>query len=260
MDELLYLPAPKSEKTSQAKTVSEQAPPSQLGLTVSFNRDDPDEVLELGDAFPLNACQVVRREFFAHRFDPSISFYNCKFTANTACLKKFPDTDFVQIMVNRELWMLALRPCTEADGDAYPWCTPKRKPRTVSCPIFFAMITEMMGWDPKHRYKVLGRLAHANGEYLLAFNLASKETYQRLSSDGEKPRMARTPVFPADWKDQFGLPFSEHQKTMQLNIFDGFAFYSITNPEAAPVPGESQREESPPGSGPDVTVGGGSLE
>ena len=211
----------------------------------------------MGDAFPMDACQVVRREFFAHRYDPSISFYDCKFTANTACLKKFPDTDYVQIMVNRDLRLLALRPCTEADGDAYPWCTQKRKPRTVSCPIFFAMITEMMGWDPKHRYKVLGRLAHANGEYLLVFNLISAGTYRKLSKDNKKPRTSRNPVFPEDWKDQFGLPFFEHQKTMQLNIFDGFAFYSITTPEAKPAPEKSHEEETPhKESGTNMTIGG----
>ena len=244
MDELLYLPAPKPEDKPEVETIPAQAPSPQLGLTVSFNKDDPDEVMELGDAFPMDACQVVRREFFAHRYDPSISFYDCKFTANTACLKKFPDTDYVQIMVNRDLRLLALRPCTESEGDAYPWCTPKRKPRTVSCPIFFAMITEMMGWDPKHRYKILGRLAHANGQYLLAFHLTATEIYQRISASGEKPRLARNPVFPADWQNQFGLPFSEHQKTMQLNIFDGFAFYSISNPDATPVQPADQSEKT----------------
>ena len=61
MDELLYLPAPKPEDKPEVETIPAQAPSPQLGLTVSFNKDDPDEVMELGDAFPMDACQVVRR-------------------------------------------------------------------------------------------------------------------------------------------------------------------------------------------------------
>ena len=39
--------------------------------------------------------------------------------------------------------------------------------------------------------------------------------------------ISRTPVFPAGWKDQFGLPYREHQKSLQINIFDGYAIYGI---------------------------------
>ena len=35
--------------------------------------------------------------------------------------------------------------------------------------------------------------------------------------------MSRTPVFPAEWQDQFGVPFEEHRKSLQINIFDNYA-------------------------------------
>ena len=70
--------------------------------------------------------------------------------------------------------------------------------------------------------------------------------YQVIAKDGGMPKTARTPVFPAGWKDQFGLPYHEHQKSLQINIFDGYAIYgikdntvsSIASGEAAtPIPG-----------------------
>ena len=84
-----------------------------------------------------------------------------------------------------------------------------------------------MGWDPKHRYKLLGKLIHSNEEYLLAFDLNSTEVYQRTSPEGEKPKTSRVPVFPAEWQDQFGMPFSEHKQSMQINIVDGYAVYTV---------------------------------
>lgn len=64
-------------------------------------------------------------------------------------------------------------------------------------------------------------------EYLIVFDLNASEIYQRIAKDGGKPKTARTPVFPAGWKDQFGLPYREHQKSLQINIFDGYAIYGI---------------------------------
>ena len=38
-----------------------------------------DELWELGENFNFDEFQVVRREFFAHLQEPSVSFNNCKF-------------------------------------------------------------------------------------------------------------------------------------------------------------------------------------
>ncbi len=192
---------------------------------------DPEEViLEMGDSFDLDGFQVVRKEFFAHLREPSVTFNNCKFSVNSACLSKFPRTEYVQVMINRDTKILALRPCSEGARDSFAWCSTskgKRKPRAITCKLFFAKVVDLMGWNPHHRYKLLGRLIHANGEYLIAFDLHSTEVYQRTEVEGEKPKVSRQPVYPISWQDQFGLPFNEHSQSMQINIFDGYAVYSI---------------------------------
>ena len=92
----------------------------------------------------------------------------------------------------------------------------------------------MLNWNPDDRHKLLGRLIHANGEYLLAFDLTSPETYPKVVVEGEKPRRSRRPIYPADWQDQFGLPYYEHRQSMQINIFDGYAVYAIKEEGNAP--------------------------
>ena len=62
----------------------------------------PGDVIELSDDFDFEGYQVVRREFFAHTFEPSITFNNYKVYVNTACLNKFPHADCVQLLINRE--------------------------------------------------------------------------------------------------------------------------------------------------------------
>lgn len=191
---------------------------------------DNDEVVEMGKDFDFDGFQVVRREFFAHTREPSVTFNNCKFYVNTACLTKFPAHDYAQVLINRENKILALRPCTEGARDSFQWCNVskgKRKPKPITCRLFFAKIVSLMGWDPNYRYKMLGKLIHSNDEYLLAFDLTATEIYQKTIIEGEKPKTSRTPVFPAQWQEQFGLPFNEHKQSMQINIVDGYAIYSI---------------------------------
>lgn len=198
---------------------------------------EPEEVvLEMGDNFDLDGFQIVRKEFFAHLREPSVSFNNCKFSVNSACLSKFPMTEYVQVMINRNTKILALRPCAEGARDSFAWCSAskgKRKPRAITCKLFFAKVVDLMGWNPNYKYKLLGRLIHANGEYLIAFDLHATEVYQRTEVEGQKPKVSRQPVYPAGWQDQFGLPFNEHSQSMQINIFDGYAVYSIKDKAAS---------------------------
>jgi len=197
---------------------------------------EEDELLEMNEDFDFENFQVVRREFFAHLSEPTVSFKNCKITINSACLSKFPDTMYAQALVSDNKKILALRPCEEGARDSFLWCkfdkNGKRVPKTTTCKIFFAKLVNLMGWTPEHRYKLLGKLVHANGQYLIAFDLTSAQIYPTTYTENEKPKSSKTPVFPAEWQTQFGLPFKEHRKSMIINVFDGYAIYSIKdNPQ-----------------------------
>ena len=208
-----------------------------------------DEIIDMGTDFDFDGFQVVRREFFAHLSEPAVTFNNCRFYVNSACLNKFPDTDYVQVLVNRNTKIMALRPCAENARDSFGWCSvgkSKRKPKQTTCKLFFAKIVSLMEWNPDYRYKLLGRLIHANGQYMIAFDLTATEIYQRTFPEGAKPKTSRTPVFPAGWQNQFGLPYKEHQQSMQINIFDGYAIYSIKDTSASESPYDAKRDTEEP--------------
>lgn len=213
--------------------------------------DQNDELLEFGDDFDFEGYQVVRREFFAHINEPSVTFNNCKFYVNTACLAKFPNTDYVQALINQETKIMALCPCEEEQRDSFLWCSTtkgKRRPKQITCKLFFAQIFTLMDWNPDYRYKLLGKLIHANGKYLLAFDLTATEVYKKTITPEGKPKASRTPVFPAEWQGQFGLPYNEHRQSMQINIFDGYAIYAIKDTSQVEKPTETApADEAEPG-------------
>lgn len=213
-----------------------------------------DDEIEIVSDSIFNGFQIVRSEFFSQLREPAITFSQGKIGVNTACIKKLPNVDYAQILVNREKKMLAIRPCQESDIFSFQWCTyraknGKRQPRQINGRLFFLKICTLMDWNLDYRYKILGKLVRANSEYLFIFNLESAQTFIREEAvDGKKPKMSRTPIYPAKWQNQFGIPFEEHQKALQINMFQGFAVYSIKDdtPESPVQPRVPPEQMQPP--------------
>ena len=199
---------------------------SSLTQLSSYTCSDLPDITE-DDDFSYEGYQVVRSEFFAHISEPSISFNNCKVTLNTACLKKLPNVNYIQFLVNPETKKLVVRACSEDEKDSFLWCNAKRKPRQITCRIFFAKIVNLMGWNPNYRYKMLGKVIKTGMDYLILFDLNSTEVYQKNIKDGEKIKTSRSPQFPSEWKNQFGLPVEEHKKLLQINVFEGYTMFGI---------------------------------
>ncbi len=104
-----------------------------------------------------------------------------------------------------------------------------------------------MGWNSSYRYKLLGKLIRSDNELLFVFDLTTPEIYVRTAKDDGKIKTSRTPTYPAEWQNQFGVPVEEHQSNLQINMFDGYAVFGIsenTPPEEPKNPAEPQKEET----------------
>ena len=195
--------------------------------TIQTIADDQMNIVEI-DAFDYEGYQVVRGEFFAHLHEPSFIFSKNKVYVNSACIKKLPDTEYVQILVNPDGHKLAVRPCNESDKDSFRWKKGGAKvgPRQITCKIFYAKVFSLMGWDYNNRYKLLGKLVRSNDELLFIFDLNTPEIYELKNNNGNT-KISRTPSYPEDWKNQFGVSVKEHQANLQISIFDGNAVFGI---------------------------------
>lgn len=204
--------------------------PDKSTSTVSQPKSSSMEVTE-DNSFTYEGYQVVRGEFFAHIHEPSFTFNNNKVYLNMACIRKLPQTEYVQILVHPEDKKLAVRPCREEEKDSFRWCTKNAKnrgPKQITCRVFYAKILTLMDWSPQYRYKLLGKLIQSNGELLFIFDLKNPEIYPRAIKSGAAKR-TQLPNYPESWKNQFGISMEEHQKSLQVNIFDGYAIFDIQN-------------------------------
>ncbi len=209
------------------------------------NKNAVDDEIIQDDTFSYEGYQVVRGEFFAHMHEPSVTLNANKIYVNKACLKKLPEVEYIQFLMNKEEKKLVLRPCTEDSKDGFRWCTVKgtnRIPRQISCRVFFAMVIRLMGWNSDYRYKMLGKIIRSGDEKLIVFDLTARETYRRVIKDGEKPKFSRTPIFPEEWENQFGLPVEEHRKQLQINIFEGYTVFTLKDEKQGCVDEKPEEE------------------
>ena len=46
------------------------------------------------------------------------------------------------------------------------------------------------------------------------------------TSTEEINKKTRTPFYPKEWKDSFGLPVEEHKKALEINMLKGYAEFT----------------------------------
>lgn len=190
--------------------------------------------------FSFDGYQVVRREFFSHKFDPTLTIRNNGIVFNNACISKLDEVVYVQVLINPDTGKLVVRPCDEGARDAVRWCIArddKRKSRQISCSMFTAKLYDLMGWETLYRYKMQGTRISYQGEQLYVFDLTSTEVFIPTTQDtGEpegKPRKKTAVRFLENWRDSFGLPVAEHTASTQIDLNEGYGMMDDMKGESA---------------------------
>ena len=200
-----------------------------------LSREEREEAQKIAmeAGFSFEGYQVVRREFFSHKFDPTLTIRENSIIFNNACISKLDQVVYVQVLVNPTAEKLVIRPCEEGARDAIRWCVAKnnkRKSRQITCGLFTAKLYEMMGWETLYRYKLQGTRISYKGEQLYVFDLTSTEIYLPSVKDPDNPTARakrRATVYPSDWRDSFGIPVLEHASSMQIDLMDGYDFADV---------------------------------
>ena len=129
------------------------------------------------------------------------------------------------------------------------WCVvrdEKRKIRQITCGLFTAKLYEMMGWEALYRYKLQGTRINYKGEHLYVFDLTSTEIFLPVIKDPDNPKAKAkrsAAVYPANWRDSFGIPVHEHTESTNIDLMEGFAFADVAKKPGQGAPeGQEQME------------------
>lgn len=183
-----------------------------------FEHSKPLEDVPEEEVVDLAGYQVTRAELFAHSREPAITIWENRVKFNMACLRRFPGVTHIQILINPDEKRIIIRPCDAEAPDSLRWAKGGSKEdlsnRDLQCKVFAAKLFDFMGWDPQYRYKILGKPASCNGEFLFLFRLNDFELFV-----GCKRRKS---YLPEEWRDYFGIPASEHEASYTVNLAEGY--------------------------------------
>ena len=181
---------------------------------------------ENGTRLNLSGYEIVRAQFFSTLSNPAMTISNGKMRFNTACLKKFGDEEYVELLLNTVERCIAIRPCSKDNPNAVR-CGRLKDSRwsvsAISCRGLAKTLFDIMEWEEDTRYRFRGEYVGAGENKMLLFQLDEPEMIkteeitlppQEPEQDGteeEKEEIVikkKMMVFPAAWADSFGRPIT----------------------------------------------------
>ena len=167
----------------------------------------------------LAGYQVTKGELFSHIREPAMTIWENKVKFNMACLRRFPGVTHIQILICPEKKRIIIRPCDPDTPDSLRWSSGGKskeiKNRDMLCKIFAAKVFDLMSWDNRYRYKIMGSPATYKNKMLFLFKLTDVELFV---NSGKKKRS----YLPGEWRDYFGVPVEEHEDSYKIDLAEGY--------------------------------------
>ena len=148
-----------------------------------YNGEESKEDSSSSNESVLSDFQVVRAQLFSTRLYPAVTISKGKVRFNTACLKRFEDVEYVELLFNSVEKCLAVRPCEKSNPNAIQWGTLKEGKWIVkekSCRGFSAPLYETMGWNEELRYRMRGSFMGDGDNKIMIFDLEEPEIIERV--------------------------------------------------------------------------------
>ena len=190
----------------------------------------PEEVMvATGPQLYMGGYKVIRADYFPSRDQLNMTIENGKLRFNTACLKKFEDVEYVELLLNAVTNTIAIRPCEENNLNAIHWGRLREERwvvNTMSCRGLSRTLFALMSWEGEGKYKFRGQFINQGDQKLLVFELDEPVITKKVEqifvpevpddadcSDGINEAEKREEiviketvrVYPESWRDSVGV-------------------------------------------------------
>lgn len=200
------------------------------GFSAEEYREASESVMKEPDAtvaadvkkrLDLTGYEVVRAQYFSTMQNPAMTISNGRLRFNTACLKKFENVEYVELLLNSVERCIAIRPCNKNNPNAIRWGRLKEGrwcASTLGCRGLAKTLFDIMEWDEDLRYRFRGQFLEQgdNKMMLFAFDepemikveeivLPPKENTEEDEGETVKKKIY---IFPPEWAGTFGQPIT----------------------------------------------------
>ena len=137
-----------------------------------------------GNQLSLEGYQVVRSQFFATMRSPALTISQGKMKFNTACLRRFEDVEYVELLLNPIENCIAIRPCDQSNPNAIRWGKLQNERwivNSVSCRGLSKLLFSMLEWQDEVKYRFRGQYIETGQERVMLFELEEPEMIKKIT-------------------------------------------------------------------------------
>ncbi len=193
----------------------------------SVKAEEPKTSVE-GKRLYMGGYELIRADYFPSNERPAMIITNGKLRFNTACLKKFEDVEYVELLLNTVKNCIAIRPCEKDNPNAIHWGRLREDHwivSTLSCRGLARTLFDMMSWEDEGQYRFSGEFKVQGENKLLLFELGEPvitKTVEQIvvpeeaeededETEAEHEEIVireKVRVNPPSWATSFGIPVS----------------------------------------------------
>ena len=203
-------------------------------ITAAQSVSDNDETpyknsIELSDGeFDFSGYEIARSQFFNTAGKLFVSVSNKNLMFSTGCVNKFPDTQYIEILISPQKYLIAVRPSSKDKKLSVKWSKEKDSgltTRTVSGAAFLSTIYEIFDWNLSWKYRIQGTYYSRANMPVIIFDINDTETL--MPDIGDNPNDI-SPLstagksiiaYPTEWIHDFGYNFYTHAQVKELENF-----------------------------------------
>ena len=197
-------------------TTNQQMMLAETGIISRGGYRDENDYLE-----SRKRSEYVRGDFLAATFKAKATFGYDSVTFNKACVRIFPDNQFVSLTVDPHGQRVIVEVCEEGENISLKFAGKKdgqNIPRKCMARHFCDTLFTMMGWNSLAKYRTLAIKQTFFGKDIIVFNLDEclqvfRETF--VDSDGKK-KYTSTVNMPLEWQGRFGYTPEELESKRKL--------------------------------------------
>lgn len=197
--------------------------------------------VQSGD-FDLRKFEVARSQFFdtVQKICVTFSVENIQFS--TECVRKFDKALYVEMLVNPNEKLFAVRPCPNKTRNSVQWSKATNGlyySRNIGCTAYIKTLYELFGWNLEYKYRVRGIRRQKDDEILMIFDMNETEIFisqkgiksdeEELSSNKQFPKdlepFTNGPkkdimAFPNTWANTFGNNYYRQIQARELALLN----------------------------------------
>lgn len=175
--------------------------------------------------FDMRGFELAHTDLFDGNHTPFITVANKAIKFSAECIRRMPQTDYVELLIHPFQKRLAVRPTTPENRNAVQWAKTigkKRVPREISCAAFYDTMFALFQWNIEHKYRMFSNLRKRNDEETYIFSASEAVIYipteNFATSDIDEQEGNLQPInvsgkhirgIPSCWMHAFGNSFYE---------------------------------------------------